>query len=52
MVLPVTLIDEELDRKLRAMVITLRKAVPVINIRVIRGVLMGLLSTFMLFVVY
>ena len=39
------LLDEELDCKLRAMVITLRKAGSVINIHVIRGVLMGLIRS-------
>ena len=38
-------LDEELDRKLRAMVITLRKAGSVINLHVIRGVLMGLIHS-------
>ena len=39
------LLEEELDRKLRAMVITLRKAGSVINVHVIRGILMGLIRS-------
>ena len=39
------LLDEELDRKLRAMVITLRKVGSVINVHVIRGILMGLIRS-------
>ena len=39
------ILDEELDRKLRAMVITLQKAGSVINVHVIRGILMGLIRS-------
>ena len=39
------LLDEELGRKLRAMLITLRKAGSVINVHVIRGILMGLIGS-------
>ena len=40
-----SLLDEELGRKLRAMVITLRKAGFVINVHVIRGILIGLIRS-------
>ena len=39
------LLDEELDRKLRVMVMTLRKAGSVINVHVIRGILMGMIRS-------
>ena len=39
------LFDEELDHKLRAMVITLWKVGSVINVHVIRGILMGLICS-------